>query len=165
MFRTLTEKLQKFLEEYQVGSYTLQANVKLSPQVKSFLLEVSKEGGNGIITSVLRDSQPGGSYSNRSHQSGNKFDLKLDDIKNDYNKIADRVIPILRNNRCKELAFECLGQFKNNEDSKRIAEIIKEIILNKDNIIKQRVLNNQLIIWTDWGWKYSTFTHADICIQ
>lgn len=163
MIKQLLEQLQIFIEDIiKVGNYILQPQVILSPQIKTFLLECSKTGGSGTITSALRS---GNKNNLRSHASGNKFDLKMDDIKNDYEKVANRLIPIMENKRCKEVALECFGKYNNNQDAQKTALQIKQIILNKSTIIKNRIQSKNLILWTDWGWNYSTFTHADILIQ
>lgn len=180
----LNEKLAKILEEAKpqspiadkyggcekvyygkIGKYSTQ-EVWLSGQVKEFLIEVSEDGGVGTVTSIMRFGKTPevDKLNPRHHNSGNKFDLKMDDIKftsvAEYDKqVIQRIVPILKHPACKELAFECFGN--NNAESVQIAERITKKIYEWYPNIKR----NDLIIHTNWGWQHSSFRHVDVCIN
>ena len=149
----------------KVGNFTTE-RVWMSGQVKGFLEDVSKNGGKGTITSVMRNGKnPEKDRLNpRHHNSGNKFDLKMDDISlttvEDYDKqVIERVLPILNHPACKELSFECFGN--NTVESTQIAKRI----MNKIYTQYPNVKRPDLIVYTDWGWNYSNFRHVDVCIS
>ena len=150
----------------KVRGYTLAKNVKISEPMRKYL-ENTK--GSGYITSGIR----GNSTSAKSHTSGNKIDVAIDNNKNNIIKIA---VPFMFNPATVHVSFECLGPAPNPFNSieakrkatiksKQIADEIVRDIRNKYPEIDARIKNGSLQAITNWGWLYGTGPHLDILID
>lgn len=150
----------------KVGGYTLGMDVKISEPMKKYLQSTS---GTGYITSGIR----GNSNSNKSHTSGNKIDVA---INNNKHYIIKTVVPFMLNPATVHVSFECLGprpqpansleaKRKATVNSTRIANEIVSEIKSKYPDIAQRINNGSLQAITNWGWMYGSGPHLDILID
>ena len=150
----------------KVGRYELGYGAKISKPMKTYL---SQTKGVGYITSGIR----GNSYSPKSHTSGNKIDVAINNNQKDIIKTA---VPFMLNPATVHISFECLGPaprpFHSNSaksqasiKSKQIADNIVKQIRSSYPEIDNRIRSGDLQVITNWGWMYGTGPHLDILID
>jgi hypothetical protein len=149
----------------KVGGYVLRdsqgRDLVMSGQMQQFLLEVSEDGGHGLISAIM-DSHPKGNPNNpKDHRSGNKVDIGLGAVAKDQKAIIKMVTPVLKHPAVVHVSFEGLSNSHNGS-----------IAFAKDTVNKMLtwypdLKSVQSKIITNWGWTYvgCYAPHLDICIN
>ena len=119
-----------------MGNYSLKSSdVQLSPQMKKYLSEVK---GNFVATSGMEKTtkHKGTKKDSWSHYSGNKVDIRVNDLTND-NQLVERIVNFLKHPATKTVALEF-------EDERKADRIIQRVTHEYPQLAKGRITKYKL---------------------